>query len=148
MKETAPPLSLYETDETAWLEMMADLVAQGRFREIDREALAEYLTDMAKRDKREVKSRLKVLLAHLLKWQHQPRRRTNSWRGTIVSQRNELKDLLDSRTLRKYANDVLAQSYTDAVEQAAAETGLSIEKFPGACPYTLDWLLSKNLPTG
>ncbi len=58
-KQTTPPsVSLYERDETAWLEATANLVAQGRFGEIDRAALSEYLTDMATRDKREVKSRL------------------------------------------------------------------------------------------
>jgi hypothetical protein len=146
-KQTVPPsLSLYERDETAWLEATANLVAHGRFGEIDRAALAEYLTDMAKRDKREVKSRLSVLIAHLLKWQFQPRNRTNSWRGTIVVQRRELEDLLESETLRAYAEEVLERCYAGAVKQAAAETGLPVEKFSSACPYSVDWLLSDDLP--
>ena len=53
--------SLHEQDETAWLEQMADLVTAGRWGEIDRRHLAEYLLDMAKRDRREVFSRLVVL---------------------------------------------------------------------------------------
>jgi len=126
-KQTTPPsVSLYERDETAWLEATANLVAQGRFGEIDRAALSEYLTDMATRDKREVKSRLSVMIAHLLKWQYQLRRRTNSWRGTIVVQRQELRDLLESETLRAYADEVLAQCYAGTVKHAAAETGLSL----------------------
>ena len=146
-KQTAsPPLSLYEKDETAWLELTARLVAHGRFGEIDRAALVDYLTDMAKRDKREVTSRLSLLITHLLKWQHQPKDRSNSWRGTIVSQRQELEHLLDSGTLRKYADEVLSQSYGEAVEQAAAETGLPQETFPSECPYSLDGLLSKEFP--
>jgi len=147
-KETAlPPVSLYEKDETAWLELTARLVAQGRFGEIDQAALAEYLTDMAKRDKREVASRLTVLIGHLLKWQQQPEHRSRSWRATIISQRQELRGLLESATLREYAGEILAKCYGNAVQHAAAETEVPLEKFPAECPYSLDWLLSKELPS-
>ena len=71
-----PPLSLYEADETAWLEQTAELVRAGRFDQVDAVNLAEYLTDMARRDRREVFSRLVVLLSHLLKWDHQQDRRS------------------------------------------------------------------------
>ena len=78
------PLSLlYEADETAWLEAMSELVAQRRYAELDHAHLGEYLADMAKRDRREVFSRLVVLLSHLLKWQHQPENCSGSWRGTL-----------------------------------------------------------------
>ena len=144
-KQPVPPVALYESDETAWLELTADLVAQGRFKELDRENLVDYLRDMAKRDMREVENRLRLLMAHLLKWQYQPEKRSNSWRGTIVSQQHELPGLLDSGTLRKHADRVLAKCYLGAVEEAAAETGLPTEKFPRLCPYTVDWLLSSKL---
>ena len=80
---------LYEQDETAWLEAMAALAADGRYAEMDHLHLSDYLADMAKRDRREVFSRLVVLLSDLLKWEHQPERRTGSWRGTIREQRRE-----------------------------------------------------------
>lgn len=70
--ETESLTSLYESDETAWLDAMSDLVARGRFAELDRAHLAEYLADMAKRDRREVNSRMAQRLAHLLKWYFQP----------------------------------------------------------------------------
>ena len=65
---------LYLRDETAWLEATAELVRAGRLDRVDSASLAEYLTDMAKRDRREVFSRTVVLLAHLLEWHHQPDR--------------------------------------------------------------------------
>ena len=37
---------LYHEDETAWLEVMAQLAAEGRFDEIDYEHLSEFLSDM------------------------------------------------------------------------------------------------------
>jgi hypothetical protein len=95
--------ALYEQDETAWLEAMADLIAQHRFDECDLEHLAEYLHDMARRDRREVESRLTVLMRHLLKWDKQPEKRSGSWKRTIIHQRDELRNLLESGTLRNHA---------------------------------------------
>jgi hypothetical protein len=140
---TAPP-SLYEQDETAWLEQTASLVAQRRFSEIDHEHLGEYLADMARRDKREVFNRLVGLLTHLLKWEHQPAERSNSWRGTILSQRRELKQLLESGTLQRYASEVRAKAYRAAIAQAAAETGLAEAAFPAECIQTLEEVLDAD----
>src|SRR5438552_1020147 len=85
---------LYETDETAWLEQMSRMIKERRFSRLDYKNLGEFLLDMARRDRREVSSRLRTLLAHLLKWEHQPRKRSRSWRSTIRDQRHELQDLL------------------------------------------------------
>src|SRR5256885_16052291 len=110
-----PLTSLYQEDETAWLEMMAQLVQERRFAELDHEHLSEFLLDMARRDRREVLSRLTVLITHLLKWEGQPEHRNPSWQATILHQRQELGDLLESRTLRKHALDILAKAYGLAV---------------------------------
>ncbi len=134
-----PPLAdLYEADETAWLEAMARLAARGDAAGLDFPHLAEYLSDMAKRDKREVESRLAVLIAHLLKWQHQPEKRSGGWRATAAVQRQKLRRLLGSRTLRHHAHDALTEVYADGVEQAMIDTGLPAATFPPTCPYTLD----------
>jgi len=135
------PVSLYESDETAWLEQTSSLIAQGRFSDIDPITLSEYLSDMAKRDKREVLSRLTTLLTHLLKWDHQPDHRTNSWRGAILEQRRELREDVESGSLRRHAEEVFAKAYVNAVEQAAAETGLAESAFPPGPPATLDEIL-------
>jgi hypothetical protein len=140
--ELVPLSQLFEEDETAWLETMADLIAAGRFSELDRTHLTEYLCDMAKRDRREVYSRLVILLAHLLKWDHQPERRSASWRGTIVEQRRELRKLLESGTLHHHASSVLAEAYDDARKQAAADCDLSRDTFPSDCPWELEAALA------
>jgi len=133
--------ALYQSDETAWLEQTADLIRAGRLGEVDLNTLAEYLTDMAKRDRREGFSRLVVLLAHLLKWDYQPDRRAGSWEATILEQQRELRQLLESSTLRSYAAVVLGDAYTEARKQAAAETGLPRGAFPEACGWNLDTVL-------
>ena len=126
---------LYEQDETAWLEQMAALVQKRQFKQIDFVHLAEYLADMARRDRREVQSRLTTLLAHILKWLHQPERRSGGWHATVLHQQSELADMALTGVLRSHAEVVLANSFANAVKQAAAETGLPHNQFPPHCPY-------------
>ena len=135
---------LYEQDETAWLEAMSALIAEGRYAELDYPNLSEYLADMAKRDRREVFSRLVVLLTHLLKWDHQPDRRGGSWRGTIREQRRELRQLIESGTLRNHAATVLPDTYAEARRQAADETELDLGVFPVENPWRLDEVLPEE----
>jgi hypothetical protein len=143
---TSDLCELYSRDETAWLEAMAELARRGETAALDLDNLAEYLTDMAQRDRREVKSRLVVLLAHLLKWEFQPEKRTRSWKSTVVAQRQELADFAAQGVLRTHAERVLPDAYGDAVERAAADTGLTPSTFPAECPYTFDSLLTIELP--
>lgn len=135
---------LYEQDETAWLEAMADLANQKRVAEMDLPHLSEYLADMAKRDRREVFSRLVVLMTHLLKWEQQPDRQSGSWRGTIRSQRRELRLLLESGTLRNHAETVLDATFAEARLQTADETETAVETFPGERPWGLQELLGND----
>ena len=78
---------LYAEDETAWLDAMADLLAAGAYAELDYASLREYLTDAAQRDRREVESRLVILLAHVFKWVHQPDHRSGSVVDVITPER-------------------------------------------------------------
>lgn len=141
LKATEP--SLYVEDETAWLELTAQLISNRRWDEVDCENLSEYLADMARRDRREVLSRLTVLLTHLLKWEHQPQQRSGGWEATIMHQRSELEDLLESGTLRNHAAEVLGKAYDRAVEMASVETGIAESTFPKDCPYSLESLLEE-----
>jgi len=137
--------SLYEADETAWLDRMAELIRGGRFEDLDYPHLQEFLADMAKRDRREVESRLTVLLEHLLKWAHQPERRSRSWHKTIVVQRQELARDVAGGVLRNHALAVLPQAYAEAVERAIVATGLPAETFPPECPYSLDQVMTMTV---
>ena len=137
--------ALYETDETAWLDRTADRLRLGRFDEIEPQILAEYLTDMARRDRKEVFSRLTVLLVHVLKWVFQPDKRSGGWKATILTQQQELVYELRSGTLRNHAETVLPETYTNAVARAAAETGLPATAFPQTCPHMLDELIAPDL---
>jgi hypothetical protein len=106
----------------------------------------DILEAMARSERREVKSRLTTLMAHLLKWQFQHQNRTGGWEATILNQRQELGDILDSKTLKNHASDILAQAYANAIKRASKETGFAPSEFPKECPYSLDFLLSEELP--
>jgi len=142
MVATTPALTeLYLADETAWLDSMADLIRSGAHAELDYANLREYLQDMAGRDRREVESRLLQLLVHILKWEFQPGKRSKSWKRSIIHQSYELRKDLESGVLRNHAEVCLSDEFREAVQEAAAETGLSEDAFPAECPYSLDELL-------
>lgn len=143
MTKTELPLpELYAEDETAWLEAMAGLIAAGATADLDYASLGEYLTDMANRDRKEVRSRLIVLLQHVLKWVHQPTHRSRSWKLSILEHRFELEQAAGRGVLRNHAEAILDAAYRIAVDRAAAETGLPERMFPAECPYTVGELLA------
>jgi Domain of unknown function DUF29 len=139
---------LYELDEVAWLEESSSLIREGRTQQLDFAHLAEYLEDMARSQRREVKNRLATLLAHLLKWQFQPRKRSRGWSATIVLQRGELEGAVDIKTLRNHAALALPDAYRLAVKAAVRETGLKKTAFPEECPYSLEFILGDEFPGG
>src|SRR5260370_4227274 len=133
---------LYGADETAWLDEMSKLAKERRLDQLDYRHLSEYLADMAKRDRREVFSRLVVYLVHRLKWDFQRRMRSRSWALTLLHQHNQLEVMLESKTLRNYAQDNLGKAYAQAVRLAAVEMDREEHEFPEQCPYTLDDILA------
>ncbi len=103
---------LYEKDFYGWLEHTIDLLKQGRLSELNTEILIDELESMAKRDRRELLSRLVILLAHLLKWQYQSTHRCNRWRGSIVEQRYQIqKQLEDSPSLNIAFSDCIRYNF-------------------------------------
>ena len=133
---------LYEADETAWLDAMVELLRHGNISALDLPHLQEFLSDTALRERKEVESRLVILIAHILKWEHQPDHRSKSWSGSIIAQRQELVRNASRGVLRKHAESAIAETYEDALELAADETGLPPSAFPAECPYTLEQLLN------
>ena len=124
---------------SAWALKNAELLRQGRFAEMDLEHVVEELDELMGNTRRELYRRLRVLLAHLLKWQHQPAERSGGWAGTIRTQRQDIARLFkDNPSLKRYLPEELRDAYGDAVELAAAETGEPIGAFPATCPYTTE----------
>ncbi len=135
----------YEEDFYAWTVEQARLLRAGELSGIDVENIAEEIESMGRGDRREIKSRLIVLLVHLLKWQLQPRMQSKSWSATIREQRRKVEELLsESPSLRPIVPEILPQAYAEAREDAQEETGLAETAFPETCPFTPEEVLSRG----
>jgi hypothetical protein len=147
MKEASP---LYDLDFFEWTARNAQLLREGRFAEVDAGRLAEEIEDVGKRDQREVRNRLKVLLAHLLKWTAQPGLRyakggASSWLDTIREQRTQLEAIFEqSPSLARHARASLDDIFCKAVEDAVYETRLPGSKFPMTCPFGFEQIMDKT----
>ncbi len=135
----------HDQDFCAWAKRNAELIREGKLSEIDAERVAEELENMGKSQRRELVSRLAVLLAHLLKWQYQPDRRSDGWVGTIAAQRTEIMLLLeDSPSLKHDMDLAIEKSYRFARDRAARETGIGKDIFPESCPYSFNQIVTED----
>ncbi len=108
---------LYADDFFAWSREQAALLREGRLGEADIKDIAEEIDSMGRTEKRELVSRLTVLLLHLLKWRYQPEKRSASWEASIRAQRNRIEDHLDDNpSLRPFAGS----SAEDGLSRRAA----------------------------
>jgi hypothetical protein len=131
--------ALYEFDEHAWIAEQLAVLRSNELHALDRESLAEYLTEMTSRDRRELESRLTALLQHLLKVRLQPAKMSRSWAVTIATQQDEIHALLQSiPSLAQHVESRLSDAYAAAVRRAAIETGIPATRFPGESPWTLE----------
>ena len=140
-------VTLYEADEHRWIEEQIEAFRSGRIDRLDREHLIELLTDMTIRDRRELRSRLTVLLLHLLNGRVQPERLSRSWISTILAQQSELRALLESiPSIAQYIPDLLPKAHDDALRRAARETGLPPTQFPASSPWSIEEALAYEPP--
>lgn len=131
--------TLYEQDFHAWAMQQAELLRTRKLDCADLDNIAEEIESMGRSEKRELVSRLGVLLLHLLKWRFQPDRRGNSWRLTIKAQRRSLgRHLKENPSLKSSLDEAIRDAYGDALIEAERETGLAAETFPDACPFTFE----------
>ncbi|MDX2241724.1 MAG: DUF29 domain-containing protein [Leptolyngbyaceae cyanobacterium bins.302] len=135
----------YETDFVQWVEVTVKQLRNQNYAAVDWANLIEEIEDMGRRERKALKSNLIVVLLHLLKWEFQPEQQSGSWRSSIREHRRRLNDdLQDSPSLVPYLQDVFAECYTNAREQAADETDLPLTMFPEVCPYTIEQVLDSN----
>jgi len=134
----------YERDYGLWAEQMANLLAAGRFSELDIENLVEEVRDFSKRERDSLLSSIRLIIHHLLKWDYQPQLRSRSWLVTVQRERSNIADYLaDSPSLKIYMTDeYLGKIYKKAKLDAIAETGLDMLN---VCPYTFGDVVNRNL---
>ena len=139
----------YSEDFYGWTQEQARLLREHRINELDLENLLEEVESMGKSEKRELESRLEVLLMHLLKWQYQPNFQGKSWELTICEQRaKSIRHLKENPSLKAQLAEIFEYAYEDARMWAARETGLSLEIFPSSCPWTFEQVIEPEFFPG
>jgi hypothetical protein len=125
----------YGEDILLWSKQQAQALREARFADLDIEHLADEIEDVGKAEKRELASRMAVLLGHLLKWRFQPNKRSKSWRTTIGLQRRRVGLAVKATpSLKALMRDEYWREavWLDAVALAAKETGRPEDDFPDA----------------
>ena len=141
----APAAAEYERDFYSWALEQAQLVREGRWGAVDRDNVAEEIESLGREQFAKLRSALRVLLMHMLKWDHQPDRRSRSWVLSIQRQRIELDDVLDGNPgLKPRIAEAVAKAYRGALIEAMQETGLEKKHFPEQCPYTFEEITTRE----
>ena len=134
----------YEQDFVGWLNTQAELLKTGKVNELDIKNLVEEIEAMGRSEKRELESRMIILVMHLLKWTFQPNYQSRSWANTINEQRRRIGRVIkDSPSLKNSLNDTEWFNYIwqSALYQAVSETGLDIKIFPEQPIWTTQQIL-------
>jgi hypothetical protein len=134
----------YEADLYGWVEDQVVLLKAQEVGSIDASHIMQELEDLGRTEFNKVVSALRVILLHLLKWDHQPQRRSRSWANSVRIQRQRLADELeDSPSLKARIGKAIARAYRNAINDASSETGLAVEAFPETCPYSWEYISSR-----
>jgi Domain of unknown function DUF29 len=126
----------YEGDLYSWSLEQARLIREARWEAVDRANVAEEIESLGREQFNKLESAYRVLMLHVLKWDHQPALRTRSWVLSIKAQRLEIEDILaDNPELKPRIAEAIARAYRKARIEAAKETGIAESTFPEAFPY-------------
>lgn len=135
----------YDVDFSRWVRDTVRLLREKRWEEVDLERLIEEVEDLGKSERRAISSQLERILIHLLKWEYQPQRRTDSWLDSITDGRIQIQKILkENPSLKSFPGTRLAEDYEDARRYAARQTQLDIDTFPLECPYAIAQILDEE----
>ncbi len=127
-------LSLYDQDFYRWIQETVQALKHRDLEQVDWENLIEEIDSMGRSEKKELKSRLLVIIEHLLKlmfWETEKLQNSRGWRNTIIEQRGQLELLLeDSPSLRPLIQELFPEFYAKARTQVLQKSSLSGEQIP------------------
>lgn len=134
----------YDTDFYSWTIEQAAALREGRMSVLDVENLAEEIEELGKEVFNKLASSFRVILVHMLKWDHQPERRSRSWVGSIEMHRLDIEDVIrDNPALRRRQQEAIERAFRQARIKAAVEMKRDKASLPTACPYSLEDILNR-----
>jgi len=141
----------YDDDFYAWTQYQAEVLRSMRTRDnrFDREHVAEEIEDLGKSERDAVESQISRIIEHFLKLSNSPADPPRyGWMGSVSDARRILRKKI-TPTLRRQAEQKLAELYEDGRE--AAELALhdhgehgAAAALPSTCPYTLEQILARG----
>jgi hypothetical protein len=135
----------YERDFYSWAFDQARLVREGRWEGVDLENVAEEIESLGREQFAKLESALRVLLMHMLKWDHQAERRSRSWALSIKAQRIRVDRLLRQNPgLKPRVPEAVEEGFALARVEAAIESDMDERTFPEECPYSWDDIVSRE----
>ena len=122
MEQIVTQPKLYDRDFVAWCEGTVAKLKARNIDELDFESLISEIEGLANRERKELESRLDVLLAHLLKRLYVRNSYDyRGWENTIRGQRRQLQILLKhSPSLRNYLDLVFDDAWQYALSDVRA----------------------------
>lgn len=126
-------------DLYGWVQQQMKLLQAGEVDKVDATRITQELADMGRSEFRRLVSAIRLVVHHLLKWDHQPSHRSLSWAITVQQQRRNIGYLLvENPSLKSRVQAAIQRAYSDALGDARKETGLPANTFPPECPYLWD----------
>ena len=142
----APLLSAYDDDPYSWALEQAELLRNGQLARLDTQNLADEITALAHYLAAKLRSDLSRILQHVLKWDHQPERRTRSWAISIREHRRRVAEhLQDGPGLKSALASITERAYADGRDAALNETRLNPHLVPEICPYSWDEIMTRPI---
>ena len=137
--------TLYEVDDSLWLEETIKLLKYQRFDELDLENLVEELGDLGSEKKHRVESLLEQVIRHFLLlhyWESEREYNKSHWEAEIVNFQNQLETYLTTN-LRHHLQQKLSFIYGKALRYVRKKPQNTVI-FPDECPYSLNYLLNPD----
>jgi hypothetical protein len=143
--------SLYDQDFYLWLTTTANLLETNKLAELDIKNLIEEIHSMGRREKKELKNRLIILIEHLLKlqhWQIEKENNARGWRNTVIEERLQIElTLEDSPSLKNMLDEIFDDCYQKARQYIFKKYQLSPNFFPKSPDFSvIDALNPDYLP--
>ena len=105
------------------------------------EGLDELIDSMSKIAIREMRSHLVIIMIHILKWKHQPQKRSWSWKKSILNARFEIEDVQEETpsVTKKSIELEWEKAFKKSVLLAADEMKMTDKEERNFKPEMLTW---------
>ena len=145
-KTSIRPKTRHEDDIYTWSLEQIELLKAGRLDEVDAANIAWELEDVPGNIRDKLESAIAVLAMHILKWDHQPERRSRSWALTVREQRRRIDRLLKKNPgLKGELSESVTHGYANGRDRALAQTDLPELELPEKNPYSFKDIMTRDI---